>query len=231
MNATLARANSAFRNLVLEGEFFTAPLTTDSQEVAAVLTCSLMDQVVLVNVEGFDRPGILFYVAELFERFEVNIESCEGKRLLHAQGSRFELSHSRENKERVRGMCDALVTAKAPPFVVRPVVGFDRVFDLDLMVKHDRSGLLVPLAKFLAERDVNLRSFDAHRDDRCGLLTDPEVRVRARLEVPHGLDTRELHAELLAVCPAETSLTLTEVWKLVDGKPARGNVVLVHNSN
>jgi glycine cleavage system regulatory protein len=180
------------------------------------------------TVYGADRPGTLEYATGLFQNYRVNVEQCFGKRLKNLQGSQFEFDTSYENVMNVLRMFEDLMTDKVPAFKVCELSPFDRVFDLDMRFAKDRCGLLYPVAAFLAEHGVNLRYFEARKDDLSQLLGSPEVRVRGTLELPPGLDHRDVFEGLRKrkVTPRGTYTELKELYRVENGQVVKGSVVL-----
>src|SRR5579871_109922 len=54
-----------------------------------------------VTVTGFDRPGVLAYLARGFKLFDLNIDSCFGEKLKRRQGSYFELASPFESLDKL----------------------------------------------------------------------------------------------------------------------------------
>jgi predicted amino acid-binding ACT domain protein len=179
-----------------------------------------------VTVTGLDSPGILAYLVGAFKKFDLNIESCAGERLVKTQGSHFEFSAGPSNLDKLAQLYDYLL--RDDNFRLQRAVAFDRLYDLFVEFSHDRVGLLHPLASVLAENSVNLRKFRADKEDLFTLTPDVDapVSVSARLEVPVGLDLGWLHEQLLEGCPDDSEVTFRSVVELVDGRPAKTNRVV-----
>ena len=206
-----------------EYRVFTLPLLDGATgKLMSLLTCETQNQNTLFSLEGPDRAGVLAYVTWLFREFGIYIESCHGARLKHSLGSFFELMHSPENEEKARRMCDQF-HHKAPVFCPRPLVPFDRVYDLRVGIQRDDCGLLYKPTQFLADHDVNVRFFRADKDDLGGLAGLPEVQVSARLEVPPTLELGRLRDGLAGAFPSGSKAVLREVLKLRDGRPVAGD--------
>ncbi|OWK38959.1 hypothetical protein FRUB_06335 [Fimbriiglobus ruber] len=115
----------------------------------------------------------------------------------------------------------------AGDFELRSLVGFDRLYNLNVEVLKDECGLLYPVADFLATNDVNLRYFRADKDDLGGLDGLPEVQVFAQLEVPPSMTEQQLRDGLELRCPAWSRVTLREVWKRSSGDHREENRFVV----
>ncbi|MBM3983427.1 MAG: hypothetical protein FJ304_24795 [Planctomycetes bacterium] len=178
------------------------------------------------SVRGLDRPGFLRYMTALYKKFDVNVEGAFGRRLNLLQASDFEFLHTHENLEKVRAMLDDLVRGNVPDFTVLPVAAPDRVFELKVKFAEDASGLLFPVADFLADNSVNLKMFSAEKDPFGALLGRPAVFADAVLEVPPVLNNRDLYYGLLETTGG-AEVTLTERVRLGDnGKPMAVSVRL-----
>lgn len=248
--STVAKPFSSTFTRCSHSEFFKFDLRLEgSTEVVAELNLSLhsqprsapvapatafgppFDDVLLggglsASVRGLDRPGFLRYMTALYKKFDVNVEGAFGRRLNLLQGSDFEFTHTPENLEKVRAMLDDLVRGNVPDFVVTPVVPFDRVFELKVKFAEDASGLLFPLADFLADNSVNVKMFAAEKDPFGELLGRPAVFADVMLEVPAALGNRALYNGLLETTGG-SEVTLTERVRLGDnGKPVEGSVRL-----
>ncbi len=179
-----------------------------------------------VTVEGEDCPGTLLLVTSLFDRRGVNVESCHGRRLSLTQGSQFELEYSPENCEKVFLMLRD-VPRHFGGVTLLPPVAFDRVVSVRVNMAKDAPGLLTPFARVLAERRVNLHSFNAEKRLLGQLLGRSEVTVLAEMEVPVGLNLDVLKAELKAVCPRGSQLDFRDEFSLLDDGDAVEAGVLV----
>jgi len=185
----------------------------------------LSEDVLQVNVSGFDRPGTLAYLAHGFKKLDLNVESCAGQRLLDSQGSFFEFVCNDENRDKLVELYDFFL--RDGGFRAARRVPFNRVYDLFADVPHDQTGLLVPVADLLAANEVNLRQFRADKERGIGLWTaDAPVSVFARLEVPFELDLQWLHTRLLDACPCGSTVTLRSVYELVEDRVMKTNRVL-----
>lgn len=181
----------------------------------------------LVAVYGYDRPGVLEYTTNLFRLNGVQIASCFGAQLKskfkNKLGCYFDLTH-KHSAERVGALCEKLMANEVPPFTVRPLRAFDRVFDLNLEFAKDEAGLLFPVSSFLANLGVNFQSFNARPDDFSGLPGFPQVKVDARVELPVGVESHEVFTGLLkpGVTPVNTFVGLRELRRFQNNTPVRG---------
>jgi predicted amino acid-binding ACT domain protein len=220
-------ANNDLKKWVSEGEDGAATLLrvplrerTNGRQLG-VFGFHLAKNVFMFTVSGLDRPGILAYLARALKKFDLNVESCAGEKLLSCQGCEFEMttSDAEELREKLFRLCEFLLHEGLEPGRLVP---FDRVYDLYLDVPHDATGLLCPVADLLAANDVNLRKF---RADNVFGVPDGPVSVFARLEVPVGLDLEWLYGQVVEACPPGSEVKLKSGYELVDGRPQKTNRV------
>ena len=133
--------------------------------------------------------------------------------LKHLQSWTFELARGLVNEQLLQQM---LADMKRNPegFDLRRPVSFDCVCDLKVDGGHDLSNLLYPLAKLLADSDVNLRSFRTDKDELLGGL--PPAEVTAELNLPRGLVLETLQHDLLQACPDGWRVVLKQKWQRKD---------------
>jgi glycine cleavage system regulatory protein len=210
-------------------EFFTIALENPSEgRLITTLTCKVANNMLLVTVDGEECCGVLAFITKAFADFGVNIESCNGRRMKFTQGCYFELTHSRQNEERVRNMFDYLERNAGSQFRPKPVVIFDRVYDIKIDVLRDQTGLLSLMAELFARNNVNLRYFRADTEDHSGrqlefaTADEPEVEITAGLDLPVGLSWEWLREELQNVCPPDS--VLNEALR----KPCEDECKIVH---